>query len=382
MGRKMIRTSHLLIAVLSAYAAAHGFAALACIDPDLTKLKKGAKIMLCDGTLAEGQYEAPALCTKNGQTDCLNKNNFKALDTTTMTAADIKMGQTVAGIVGTKRKIKQCRNAAYLAFHDATYPPSNLTRMIAGPSWNSGTTDIIDLSIEHGLTNNAPVRFSATGSTPAEVTIGTTYYATVISSTEIRISATVGGPLIDFSSGGTVNQIVHDAGDGVASDFDTIDDLNELNTNPAPKAGPWGSDYVCSEDNFVNVSTEVIPSGATPTFGNKPFTQVWRDELTGLLLTNILYDGTGTTTWAEAIRLCRAVDSAGAGTGWRLPTQREMMQLYIDGSAKIPIAGGDMHAWIWGSTKMGTYRWTGNLATGNTGILDPWDTTASVICVR
>lgn len=128
---------------------------------------------------------------------------------------------------------------------------------------------------------------------------------------------------------------------------------------------------MCDSSNFTNVSASVVPTGTTPIFGNQTFSQVWRDELTGMLFTNVLYSGGGTTTWSEAVRLCEDINGSSAGTGWRLPTQKELMQLYIDGVAKLSIAGGTTSNFFWTSSadsNATNNSWILYLSYGSTGI--------------
>jgi len=51
------------------------------------------------------------------------------------------------------------------------------------------------------------------------------------------------------------------------------------------------------------------------------FSQIWRDELTGVYFTNKLFNGTGTIEWRDAMNMCANLDSGGGAGQWRLPTK-------------------------------------------------------------
>ncbi len=327
--------------------------------------------------MAEGTLDS---CGADGQQDCVTKGDFKALKTTIVSPDIIAHGATIAGITGTKRDMKQCRNAADLSTYDASYPPGNLPRTISAASMNPGT-DIISLGGPvHGLLADAPVRLTTTDTLPAELTVGTIYYAIISSVSTLQLAATPGGPFIDFSSGGTGSHTFWDASDGTLAYFDTVDDYN--NNSTSPSASPWGASYICNASNFTNVSAEVIPTGTTPTHGTHNFTQVWRDELTGLLFTNVL----SSTNHAKAIPLCENLNGSSAGTGWRLPTQKELMQLYINGVAKVPFTdGASVNSYFRSATVRSdspSVVWVINLSNGFSQNGYPNYADALVFCVR
>ncbi len=135
-----------------------------CVDPDLSKLAEGEKLMLCDGSIGVGSYVPPVTipqpdlanlvatniksgitingvtgtfsglpqpdlsnlvadnvkhgvaingvtgtytgatipsdCSTNGQVNCVTTFTYKAADLTNLTAANVKKGASVAGVVG------------------------------------------------------------------------------------------------------------------------------------------------------------------------------------------------------------------------------------------------------------------------------------------
>ncbi len=335
-----------------------------CQDPDLAQLEKGQKLMLCDGSIAEGTLEPLALCASDGQQDCLNQGDFRAAKVRDLNASDIRHGKTIAGVVGTKRDMRQCRNAADLTSIDIPADVSSLPVAIAAASMNFGS-DIINLGVNHYLQANAPLRVTTTGSLPAELSAGTTYYTIVSSATQIQLAATPGGAAIDYASNGSGNHTFWQVGDGIVADYDTLDDRNRDKPN-SPQSSPWGDSYICNESNFTNVSAQFVPTGTMIPPANRVFSQVWRDELTGMLFTNVLATGgTSWGTWAHGVKLCESLSTTSAGPGWRLPTQKELIQLYIDGIGKVPVDGGVWHANFRSATAVSTnltYAWLSSLS--------------------
>lgn len=105
-----------------------------CVDPDLAKIMKGNRLMLCDGTMAEGTYEPPtavvppdlaaltpeniksgvtvngvtgtydnrpAECSSDGEVGCVSTSSYKAILVTALAPNILKYGITIAGVTGT-----------------------------------------------------------------------------------------------------------------------------------------------------------------------------------------------------------------------------------------------------------------------------------------
>ena len=88
-----------------------------CVDPKPSEVKKGVKITLCNDTIMEGTMEqtittvaaplaavAPAAsyseCSANAQVSCLANSTYAAYDASNLSATNIKLGVTVAGVEG------------------------------------------------------------------------------------------------------------------------------------------------------------------------------------------------------------------------------------------------------------------------------------------
>lgn len=71
-----------------------------CVDPNLSRLASDQTIMLCDGTLAQGTLVVPSACATDGEVGCISSSSFKAAKMSDFSDADIRVGRTVAGVVG------------------------------------------------------------------------------------------------------------------------------------------------------------------------------------------------------------------------------------------------------------------------------------------
>ena len=335
-----------------------------CVDIDLAFVAKGKTLTMCDGSTGVGTQVAASSCTTDGQLACLSSSDFPVVKKSAISASKIATGTTIAGVTGTKRDIKQCRNASNLSMFDTS--PAAATKKIPGSFSTFAGGNAVTMDAAHGLVLNDPIQLyciagSGSGLAGGAVFTGVTYYAIAATATDIRFQATPSGGALSVTgaTGCTGFWMVGPPADGIGNNEDTLDDFNGLAaTLTAPSTSPWGSDYLCNESNFTNVSgaSPLAPSNTTPTDANQSWSQIWRDELTGLLITNILYDGVpNNKDWFQLNAMCKSLDalnSGSGGTGWRLPTQKELLQLYIDGISKVSLAGGSTSAAFWSSSGM------------------------------
>lgn len=293
-------------------------------------------------------------CTSDGQTSCITSAGFPAADSSQLLAANIKHGVQVGGVTGQKRDTKLCRNGAHLA----TWDSSGISNLGSGPdmaSINQATGGSVDSATDElnfdatfwGLSTAYPVKLSSSGTMPTGITAGATYYV-VISGSKIKLATSVananaGTPVVNITAANTGTLYLQSVPDGVVSLWDTIDDYNN-NLSVAPTSSPWSSDDVCDSTNFTDISAagnpDLTPPNTTPAGATAAFSQIWRDDLTGLLFTNILVNLSDPVSWFEAMGMCAGLNS-GDGTGqWRLGTQKELMQLYVNGISKLTVNGG------------------------------------------
>jgi hypothetical protein len=381
-----------------------------CVDPDLSLVATGQSITLCDGTQAEGAFDisnltaaniksgvsiagidgsvvpSPANCAADGGTGCVATTSYPAANANDLIPANIKKGVTLGGVSGSKRDIKNCRNAAHLATWDAS-GVSNLYLGFTVPHTNiDDDNDVIDLGFAHGMSTGFPLRITTDTTMPSGVTSGQTYYATNVTSNTIQISATPAGAALPIDQGSGDHTIAPVA-DAVASLWDTIDDSNAgLGTSPSDS--PWGSEYICDATNFENVTGDEsnLQASGTPSGATAAFSQIWQDNLTGLYFTNILYNISGSVTWADGMRMCSTLDSGDGAGPWRLPTQKELMQFHINGIANLTVAGGTWtNQGMWSSSVVSYdtfYAWIVSLSSGFTANVNRNHTHGGVFCVR
>jgi hypothetical protein len=357
-----------------------------CKDPDLSKLASDQSLTLCSGAVGTGTM---AVCKADGESNCFTSASFPAAASTNLVPTNIKKGVTIGGVAGTKREIKQCRNAADLTRFDAS-AATNLFLTFAPAAVNTGT-DVITLSA-HGLITGDEVVVLSTTTVPAPLVSGTIYYAIVMTSTTIQLALSLSDALSstpsNLTSQGVGFHTIESAKNGTADIWDTIDDENN-NLASSPSNSPWDSTYVCGSDNFVNVSntaSHLTPSNTTPAGATAAFSQIWEDTLTGLYFTNILYVGSGSVTWAGAMSMCKGLNSGDGTAMWRLGTQKELMQLYIDGVSRLIVAGGTwagQYMWSSSAVSNSTFKaWMPNLAWGDQGNFNRFATFNGVFCVR
>lgn len=405
-----------------------------CLDPDLTKVLNTESITLCDGKQAKGLLAISSLDIRNGTkvggvvgslvvpNNCANEGDQSCVVTGTMTAVStvgladkLISTETVAGVkgnvflpsaadtpigvsfgvggnvAGTRRHTRLCRNGADLSTRDApsaSNVPSG-TFTIHLELWNApgDTINPADDSLKidpdrYDLNTGDVVKFRNDGGlVPDGLALETDYFV-ISGSGKIQLAASAldatNGNAIDIQTQGTGNfyVIVSKAVGSTVNDWDTIDDYNVgRSATPSQRVSGWDLTVICDETNFTKMIgvTGLTPTEVKPIADGELFTEVWRDDLTGLYFTNILYtnhnyDGAKLRTWADGAALCSGLDSGDGSGKWRLPTQKELMQLYVNGISKLGVAGSTWRKQnMWSSTSYSEKAdkvWVGNLAQG------------------
>jgi hypothetical protein len=99
-----------------------------------------------------------------------------------------------------------------------------------------------------------------------------------------------------------------------------------------------------------------------------------------------LYDGSGAVDWAGAASMCKGLNSGDGTALWRLATQKELMQLYIDGISRLTVAGGTWsNQYMWSSSAVSNntnYAWITFLDKNGQTFGNRNFTTNGVVCVR
>lgn len=136
-----------------------------CIDPELSEIKSGVVITLCDGSLGTGTLASPVApdlsnlqaaniksgvmiagvtgslaveshvaCTANNQTGCIATATFKAADLSNLSASNLKSGVTVAGVSGslvTEAHVTCNSNNQTGCVANSTYKAVDTTNLLA-----------------------------------------------------------------------------------------------------------------------------------------------------------------------------------------------------------------------------------------------------------
>jgi hypothetical protein len=356
------------------------------------------------------------MCTSEGAQGCIVNGSFAAAETTGL-ASKVLSTESVAGVtgnvalpvasdvargvnygiagsgqIGTRFATKQCRNAGDLATWDSCgvsnlgidYPsmPANGTNVLIATdelNWNPTT---------YHLAAAFPVQVTTTGTLPGGLFPGTNYYV-IVSGTKIKLSASAGGAAIDLTSTGSGTIRLSVVPDGQPDLWDTIDDNNNY-SDFSPTATSWSGTYLCDSTNFEDLSStggpSFTPSDTIPAGGTVPFSRVWRDKLSGVYFTNILYSGSTSTNWSVVMDLCSGLDSGDGPGNWHLPTQKELFQLYVNGISKVQVNGSVFPTLpLWSATahsQATSLAWVVTLSDGSTALNLRSSTNIGAICVR
>lgn len=264
--------NHLTVTLLTAYvflAPTSMLFAQECIDPKLEQIKSGTKIMLCDGTIAEGTKVETPDCTTDGQTNCVAKQHFKAAAVDNVSAYDIRSQKSFAGITG-KFKLGHCRSGVRNSIYnnDATTPGTGAGNQTNGTD-SYDWWDTVDLT-GNGLFVEA-------------------------------LSARANAPWDDkyFCDGTQITEV----------------------TGSATHLMPTNAAVNCA----ATTCTAALPF--TKIFYD-PYTQIY---FTNLLMAQNGGAATLGTYWDEAVSACYNLNSGDGIKKWRVPTQMEAMLLAAGG---------------------------------------------------
>lgn len=343
-----------------------------CIDPDLSKVGKGTSLMLCAGDIAEGTYvqsekivevEKEVIvntetivevestipqCDEYGQIDCISNNSFKSIDLTNLTVGVLKNGVSINGVTG------QYPSSSYLLASSTSVADLN-TATFDAKIKSSDSFEWFDASgNRHTSTGDADI-------TEANVKLDVSVFGTVGTASDITPSAqdlragvTVGsvtGKLktqcrnhaftsqFSLPNTGAVDVTIDPQGGGStpgdrdnnARWWDTIEDAGKFTVLAYQQPLDWTTDNACGPESW-EIQTDV---SACDTDGD--FCAV-KDLNSGLTWANQLPSDQLNlqVKWDVAVNGCRDLDFAGQ-TDWRLPTQKELMQAYVNGIARTGI---------------------------------------------
>jgi len=312
-----------------------------------------------NGTGLTGSFSGSAVsdCTADGQSDCKipATGTIKAADTSNFTGWDIRRKRnqttgavlTFAGIASQGKS--HCRNRANRTIFDNGTAPAT-----------ASTLDVFDTIDDYN--NNLT---GLPGEIPAWTIINSTNYGA------------------DYACG------------GIFATGDTA-------------TGNTGADASLAHDpngNWQDLTPGILPGGANSTNTANGCNAsdkhcVFRELISGLMVTEV---SATTYTWANAISYCHNLGEAGGAvtspipviggatySDWRLPTQKELMQIYQGGvrglnqTSNLTTFFGDVDTWFWSSSSMSdvtSNAWYVHLGYGYTGANVKTDA-RRVVCVR
>ncbi len=298
------------------------------------------------------------------------------------TAWDVRAGSFVGLSTG---KLKaNCRNGGRTGTFDITMPQS--------ASVDSETEQLTVTA--HGFLSNQTVRISYLFSlVPTGLDNTTTYYVIYDDLNTIRLSASTGpggpGAAVEITEVGA-DVTVFRWNDGTLNTSDTIDDFNHTNAGGVLISAdqPWGStNNWCGGLEAVANDTNVWKDTTTGTCASFPANCRYQDKISGLTWSKTQNAGTA-MAWGKAMDLCNTLTHDGLA-GWRLPTQKELMDAYSHGIWTVVndnwITSAQMIANnFWSSSTLShstSFVWTGDLKVGN---MIPKNKTypSHVACVR
>jgi hypothetical protein len=232
-------------------------------------------------------------------------------------AWDVRVGTVINGVTGQLKTT--CRDRVNSSLRDAGLPYS-VTAVSTG-------ADTLTIS-GHPFTSNMAVRVGAL-TAPTGITLDTTtYYVIVVDANTIKLSATSGpGSQVDITGAGSTVK-VYRWNDGTKDWWDTVEDYNNNGSFPTEVVTAWGSQTDCADDVWTDSTLDGTCNATTDDC-------IMKDKITNLLWSE-MRPATGSApsttgeTFAEAIQRCAALNFGGY-TGWRLPTQKELIEAYTHG---------------------------------------------------
>lgn len=372
-------------------------------DADITEgnIAGGVTIFGEDGTLSGGPFPAES---------------------------DVRYGVSYGtGDVGTMRPMKICRNARGITGFGGTRSvpyDGRITNVSTGTTVNiDGTTTVTanntaffgNVAVGDRLTVAGETRIITVIDGSTQVTVDTAFTQTLSNQAFVILPTTNADMTVDdYQNGGAsvptpAGTVTHTAGSktllgsGTAftSEFSVGDILlfssqahtiasivsdTELTTSRAITSTasnvafsgsnryPPGSNCDGSTFDDVTGGLNLVPD----TTQMASWSRVYQDVLTGMYLTNVFF-----AFWSNAVDACANLNGGAhsGGTGWHLPTQKELLQLYVDGAVGLfPNTG---HT-LWASTFYTNPNQVLTLAL-NSGTMASswrWGTSNPYVCVR
>ncbi|MBC7532418.1 MAG: DUF1566 domain-containing protein [Oligoflexus sp.] len=299
-------------------------------------------------------------CSADGQTNCVAISSYPALQLSLLTPGVLKSGTVINSVTGAypNATYPLAAGDAYVDLDAATFNAK--VKASANFGWFDrngtrysavGDTDITSANIKSGIDIfNSNGNFG--GNCTADGQLGCltngpyrSVDTSALSTWDIRAGKTAGAISGSLSFYKNLAQLTtfnrttgtdSNASTTVADIYDTIDDYNSAGAMPSQV--PTG--FTAPGSNWLRDS--LSDSNANGTCDGSEAC-VYKDLTTGLLWAK---DDTSTYTWENAISYCAGLNY-GSYTGWRLPTQKELTQSYINGiwAQNTPLSLSSNYYW-------------------------------------
>ncbi len=395
--------------------------------PDVANVKTTDTVNGATGTLAN--------CASDGAIGCVTVAGFKSADMSVAIAGNIKSGITIAGQLGdypsVTHKLPRAEGAtADLADLDNATFDIKVKSATAFEYWTSagsyqtgaGDADITQANIKDTVSIFGTVG-NYTGSGGAapnawDVRVGVTVNG-VTGKLKVNCRNRVGGAFNSaFNYDGAISGIGNSAPVTPGTTFDIWDTIDDYNASyyaglPPNIVTAWVSSNTSNTD-CGGIDTPGLPSDddnvwkdVTTTNGTTASTCAatsvnctMQDKITGLWWSKKQANGAWNTAWSTCLTTLNgttygtnSVPGYNGQTGWRLPTQKELLDAYNHGirsaADKHPINNWitevDMSDFFWSGSSLSNftfYAWDVKLANGNAVDDASKASTSQVVCVR
>jgi hypothetical protein len=343
-----------------------------------SNIRSGVTISDVTGTLGD--------CSANAVTGCVTTATYQSADLTNLSAGNIKSGVTIAGTAG------QYPSSSFpltgssgtdltTATFDAQIKSSGTFQYFGSDGvryTGSGDTDIVDTNIKSavdifGITGNVTAGASPNAwDLRAGVTVGS-----VTGKLKVNCRNRVRSAVYNYD--GAIGSIgTSGVSSGTAIDiWDTIDDYNNNVSGLPPSVVPGWENNACGGVDDPSLSTDddnvwkdvtTTSGGATSNCATDAARCTMQDKITGLWWTKTQSN----VTWDAAWSNCQTLSYNGQ-TGWRLPTQKELMEAYGHGIRSAVSASwitqSGLNNWFWSgssNSSSSSNAWGVNLSNGYT----------------
>lgn len=368
------------------------------LQPDM--IKQGIAIAGVSGSV----IPSPSFCAADGATSCVANAAYVAANSSTLTPGNIRSGVAVGGVTG------QFPSSSYPLSGNSSIPDLDAAsfdaRLKTGArfQWFDAGGRRYEregdprLTAEHIL--NGISIFGTTGTVlgalpcmrdgDSQCVVTDAFKASDTSkleSVDLRMGRTVAGisGSLDFFKN-MANTTLYDRTAGAGSQpgldvYDTIDD--HANNTGFPNQVPPGFTKASGSHWVRDAASDDGLAGGTAADGlcNGGETCLVKDRLSGLLWTR---GDTTQRTWESAISYCETLNYGGF-MDWRLPTQKELMQAYVDGIWSQKGASKlSLMSYVWSATSVSYSTTAAWLVYLNYGSIAATNKTSNgyALCVR